>query len=54
MWDKNCTHTELSQGSDVHNDTSPPSQMLMMLINNNELLSKLRKYILGVNDEDMK
>ncbi|KAM0849405.1 hypothetical protein ACQ4PT_053753 [Festuca glaucescens] len=53
MWDKNCPPpTELSLGKKVHNDTKPPSQMPKNRINKSELLSKLRKYILGVNDED--
>jgi hypothetical protein len=44
MWDKNCTPIELSQGSEVHNDTSTPSQMPTKPINKNEIVSKLRKY----------
>jgi hypothetical protein len=47
MWDKNCPPP-----TDLLNDTSLPSRMAKNPINKYELLSKLRKYILDVNDEE--
>lgn len=53
MWDKNGPPpTEMSKGSHVTNATSPPLKMIKKSINKNEAVDRLRKYILGVNDED--
>lgn len=48
MWDKNCPPPKRSE---LLSDTSLPSRMAKP-INKYELLSKLRKYILDVNDEE--
>ncbi|KAM0848693.1 hypothetical protein ACQ4PT_054215 [Festuca glaucescens] len=53
MWDKNDPPpTEVSQASEVANDPSPSLKMPKMLINKNELVSKLRNYILSIDDDE--
>jgi hypothetical protein len=55
MWEGNGPPpTELSQGYQVANATSPPFKIIKKSINKDEAVAKLRKYILSVNDDEAK
>ncbi|KAM0842041.1 hypothetical protein ACQ4PT_058614 [Festuca glaucescens] len=55
MWEGNGPPpTELSQGNQVANATSPPFKLIKKSINKDEAVAKLRKYILSVNDDEAK
>ena len=53
MWDKpDLPLTESSQTSEVACDPSPSLNVTKMPINKNEVVSKLRNYIMSINDDD--
>ncbi|KAK1644706.1 hypothetical protein QYE76_062511 [Lolium multiflorum] len=55
MWEGNGPPpTELSQGYQVANATSPPFKIIKKSIKKVEAVAKLRKYILSVNDDEAK
>jgi hypothetical protein len=55
MWEGNGPPlTELSQGNQVANATSPPFKIIKKSINKDEAVAKLRKYIMSVNDDEAK
>ncbi|KAM0870382.1 hypothetical protein ACQ4PT_040066 [Festuca glaucescens] len=55
VWDKNDpppTEVSQAQASEVANDPPPSLKMPKMSINKNELVSKLRSYILSIDDKE--
>jgi hypothetical protein len=55
MWDKNGPlPTELSQSDEVSNDSPPSLKVSNMPVNKDEVVSRLRNYIMSIRDDDLK